>query len=989
MRGGKSVSTAIALSCLVLTVPLSVFVLVPEEVSAYTLHDPIYINDNSDFTPANGVTGGSGTASDPWIIEGWEIDATSLDGLWITGTTVPFIIRDVYVHSGRGDSNDGILLRNVIDARVENVTSTNNFYGIRIAGSSNVTVEYGNYSNGNWNGMYVPSSADFTINQVNAHANGQSGIYLSNSFDGTLTNNTLDGGSGHGVMSFSSGRITCTNNTVFGNEDQGFFIRESSDFVIEGNEIHSNMYYGIYLDLSTSVTITGNTFNTDGVVIWGTDLAHYNSHTITPDNTVNGEPLLFYKDTDNIILDGIPIGQLIFANCTDVKAANLEIHNTDLGIEVAFTISATITSNNVSNNYYSISVDYSSDVNLIGNLASSNEASGIECISSTNLTLRYNNASNVPLWGLGFDGSANITIDYNEMYNDEIGILVPSGTNLTITRNNISSNPTYGIAFQDVVGAKVYHNNIIDDPTQALDDMADENSWDDSYPSGGNYWSDYGGVDQFNGPSQDVPGSDGIGDTPYVIDADSQDNYPFMSPYVYAPTPPSMPLGLNATPGDANVTLDWTEPVSDGDSPITNYRIYRGTTPGGEVFLTEIGTETTHLDLGLINGQTYYYTVSAVNGVGEGPQSDEASATPATFPSEPQNLRATPGDELATLSWDPPASDGGQPIINYRIFKGTTSGGETFLTQIGNTPTYLDLGLINGQTYYYTVSAINGLLKEGPQSSEANATPIRLPKPPTLMRADLSGAAHEDVTLTWSPSPDDGAGLNIVVGYQIFRNTTYDVNGLGYQYIGAVPNATMSFVDSLAGEGDPESYYYKVCAIDYLDRLNCTTGQASKFTRPLTEGIHLISIPLIQSDESTEVVLQTIGLDKAWTYVASDAVDPWKWYMPFKPYSSDLRKIDNGMGIWVSVTENSNLTVAGIVPLSYTVQLHAGWNLVGFPSQEKFYAVANLNAVNKLRVEGFDPSAPPYFLRVLQDFERLSTGYGIWIKVATSSSWVL
>jgi hypothetical protein len=51
------------------------------------------------------------------------------------------------------------------------------------------------------------------------------------------------------------------------------------------------------------------------------------------------------------------------------------------------------------------------------------------------------------------------------------------------------------------------------------------------YPSGGNYWSDYNGKDVYSGPCQNVTGSDGIGDTPYVIDGDNRDNYPIMKPY--------------------------------------------------------------------------------------------------------------------------------------------------------------------------------------------------------------------------------------------------------------------------------------------------------------------------------------------------------------------------------------------------------------------------------------------------------------------------
>jgi len=56
------------------------------------------------------------------------------------------------------------------------------------------------------------------------------------------------------------------------------------------------------------------------------------------------------------------------------------------------------------------------------------------------------------------------------------------------------------------------------------------NVWNDGYPSGGNYWSDYTGVDEKSGPNQDQPGSDGIGDTPYFIDGYNQDRYPLMYP---------------------------------------------------------------------------------------------------------------------------------------------------------------------------------------------------------------------------------------------------------------------------------------------------------------------------------------------------------------------------------------------------------------------------------------------------------------------------
>jgi len=91
----------------------------------------------------------------------------------------------------------------------------------------------------------------------------------------------------------------------------------------------------------------------------------------------------------------------------------------------------------------------------------------------------------------------------------------------------------------------VYHNNLIHNTIQAYDSTMNRNLWDNGYPSGGNYWSDFdnsseGAYDDYKGPNQDVLGSDGIvdngtvgggGKNPYLIDLDSQDNYPLIKPY--------------------------------------------------------------------------------------------------------------------------------------------------------------------------------------------------------------------------------------------------------------------------------------------------------------------------------------------------------------------------------------------------------------------------------------------------------------------------
>jgi hypothetical protein len=88
---------------------------------------------------------------------------------------------------------------------------------------------------------------------------------------------------------------------------------------------------------------------------------------------------------------------------------------------------------------------------------------------------------------------------------------------------------------------------------------------------------------------------------------------------------------------------------------ITSYRVYRGTSSGSETLLTSggcsgLGAVLSCTDTGLTNGQTYYYKVSAVNSIGEGTQSTEASVKPAGTGCTSQQLLGNPGFETGTAS---------------------------------------------------------------------------------------------------------------------------------------------------------------------------------------------------------------------------------------------------------------------------------------------------------------------------------------------------
>ena len=428
--------------------------------------------------------------------------------------------------------------------------------------------------------------------------------------------------------------------------------------------------------------------------------------------------------------------------------------------------------------------------------------------------------------------------------------------------------------------------------------------------------------------------------------------------------PPGAPTSPSALAGAGSVTLSWNAPAFDGGSPISNYKVYRGTSPGAVSFHANAGTTTTYSDTGVTNGTTYYYKVSAENANGEGPLSNEANATPTdlvvpseplpvldsfnranesplsdagkwsnavnggvenglhvnanqlacsvsttctawrsnaqygpdaeasariatlpgtsnglrlylrvqspgtsgydgyvlltteqtgtdqvaiyritnsgftallTIPQElaagdtmllrarastleawrhdgtswsrlgvvqdatyaatgftgvgmrgttgrlddfgarslsqspplaPTSLTALAGEASVSLSWNAPAFDGGSPISNYKVYRGTSPGSVSFHANAGATTSYPDTGLTNGTTYYYKVSAVNAN-GEGALSNEANATPADLIAPAEpLVALDTFNRPNESPLSgagTWSNNLNGGVenGLHV------------------------------------------------------------------------------------------------------------------------------------------------------------------------------------------------------------------------------------
>jgi len=176
----------------------------------------------------------------------------------------------------------------------------------------------------------------------------------------------------------------------------------------------------------------------------------------------------------------------------------------------------------------------------------------------------FNNTRGIRLrWG-----SCHDNIIENNVIEDNIehGIVIIDGDNNIINNNTILSNIGYGIyADSSSFFNKIYHNNIVDNTIQSYDQG--NNVWDDGYPSGGNYWSD------FDEPSEGAydNNSDGIVDSPYYIPGGSNvDHYPLMHPYGINVPPVANFSYSPLNPTDLE-TIAFTDSSSDSDGSIVNW----------------------------------------------------------------------------------------------------------------------------------------------------------------------------------------------------------------------------------------------------------------------------------------------------------------------------------------------------------------------------------------------------------------------------------
>jgi len=472
----------------------------------------IFLRDSSNITMTNNNFANDGVYIQGHILQHFN-SHTIPDNNIVNG-------EPLYYYKNSGGINidnrpaGQVILANCTDIDIKNLEINKTELAIEVAYSTNILIADNNIFSISWYGIDLFSSSSNTV--INNHiVNVEHGITIQWLSNNNIINNNvlLNNRFGIGVGHSSFYNIISDNNVSehrVGIQVGFATIDNASNNIVTGNIVSNSDFCGIY-----NFQVSGNEITRNKV-----------------SNYYKG--IFFQSSSDNKIIDNNIIGNgtsygeygLHFLESNGNVITGNTISNNNNGSYLEYSSNNIFANNNISNNGKGIFLHqpYVHNNVITGNTISWNDYEGLDLRFSPDNNITGNDIS---------DNLVGINISYFQAQNNMV-------------RANIVSNNSYGISLWAAPYNSIYHNNLVNNTIQAIDTTNNENYWDNGYPSGGNYWSDFdepgeGAHDDYNGPDQNMPGSDGIvdlgppagGKNPYVIDPDSQDTYPLIESYIH------------------------------------------------------------------------------------------------------------------------------------------------------------------------------------------------------------------------------------------------------------------------------------------------------------------------------------------------------------------------------------------------------------------------------------------------------------------------
>ena len=397
----------------------------------------------------------------------------------------------------------------------------------------------------------------------------------------------------------------------------------------------------------------------------------------------------------------------------------------------------------------------------------------------------------------------------------------------------------------------------------------------------------------------------------------------------FAVTVPDAPtMNPAQAQGAGIIGMAWLAPDNDGGLPIIGFNVYAGLASGEEDYASPLNgatpvTDRAFMATGLTGGQTYYFTVKALNDLGESVPSGETEATAIDVPGAPTGLQAVAGDGSVTLSWTPPVDTGGATIDYYHCYFGDSAESlGQWGSVAGDVVSVTVSGLTNGHTYWFAVAASNSMGR-GALSDAVSATPTRPLSAPSAPALSLDDVGNGWISVTWTAPTDDGGSA--VTGYNVYACTTSGPCTIRRTSAPLAADASSYTIDTLAPNGD--TYYITVTAQNAV-------GESDPSNEVSAMPLLAPAAPTGVSAATAPVGRRGLSATVTWTDDATAAaIDNHTVYV--YAYRAGTKHNPTGtyrlLGSYVTSSDGTSYEVTGLSSgktYAFTVSTHnpAGWS---------------------------------------------------------------